>query len=437
MADYMIWRRKGDMLFDDDGNPLNGGKLTYFDAGTSNARTVYSETSGPTAWTQPITLDSNGRLTGTIYVPTGSFKEVVTDSADVQIFSEDNLLGAVDTSTFSATFAKLSSPLLTKATTYTLTTDDLGKLVAGNTSGGDFTLTLPSAATVTDGRGYIVQNTSSNTLTVATVSSQTITNPGGTSDTSIDLEGAAGWTAIVSDGSNWYAFGQNDVALMAIGALTPAADRLPYFTSATAASLATFTSFARTLLDDSDAATARTTLAAAGSSVTQTVNLLTYGMIARSTNGAASGSEEQPTNDVMISGMDFDASTAEAIQIAFPMPDSWDAGTVNFTFYWCDNGTGGSGDVVWGARARHVADDGAIDGSWGTAVTVTDTFTAANDLMKSSESSACTVGNSPAAGGMVWFEIYRDAADGADTYTQDARLVAVMLKYSTNTDTDA
>jgi hypothetical protein len=49
-------------------------------------------------------------------------------------------------------------------------------------------------------------------------------------------------------------------AVAAIGALTPAADRLAYFTSTSAAALATLTSYARTLLDDADAATARTTL---------------------------------------------------------------------------------------------------------------------------------------------------------------------------------
>lgn len=67
----------------------------------------------------------------------------------------------------------------------------------------------------------------------------------------------------VYDGTSWDELstsGSGGAALDALGALSPAADRLAYFTGASTAALAPFTTFARSLVDDADAAAARTTL---------------------------------------------------------------------------------------------------------------------------------------------------------------------------------
>jgi hypothetical protein len=51
-----------------------------------------------------------------------------------------------------------------------------------------------------------------------------------------------------------------NAVLAAIAGLTPAADRIAYFTGTSTADLATLTSFGRSLIDDADATAARTTL---------------------------------------------------------------------------------------------------------------------------------------------------------------------------------
>lgn len=65
------------------------------------------------------------------------------------------------------------------------------------------------------------------------------------------------------------------VSAKAIAAVTPAADRLPYYTSGTAATVTPFTAFARTLIDDADAATMRSTLGLGSVSTLSSVNLTT------------------------------------------------------------------------------------------------------------------------------------------------------------------
>jgi hypothetical protein len=62
-----------------------------------------------------------------------------------------------------------------------------------------------------------------------------------------------------------------DDQLSAVAALSPAANKLDYWTSATAKALTDLTAFARGLLDDADAATARTTLGLAALAVLSAV----------------------------------------------------------------------------------------------------------------------------------------------------------------------
>lgn len=167
----------------------------------------------------------------------------------------------------------------------------------------------------------------------------------------------------------------------------------------------------------------------------QAIFIPASGFLPRVTNGAAAFSSELATNDVMIRGYDFDTSTAEAVQALFALPKQWNEGTISFRYYWTAGS--GSGGVAFSARARAVSDDDAMDGSWGTAITVTDTFITANDMHVSAESAAITIGGTPAEGDMIWLEITREVANGSDTLAVDARLLGVEIYITTNAGTDA
>lgn len=85
--------------------------------------------------------------------------------------------------------------------------------------------------------------------------------------------------------ANWVkAFPESSAALEALRTMIPATDTMPYFTSATAATVTALSPFARTILDDVDAAAVRTTISAqldhinltTLSTVTAAVNALPY-----------------------------------------------------------------------------------------------------------------------------------------------------------------
>lgn len=135
--------------------------------------------------------------------------------------------------------------------------------------------------------------------------------------------------------------------------------------------------------------------------------------------------------------LNFDSSTAEYAQFSIHMPKSWNEGTVTFAPVWSHPSTTTNFGVVWGLQAVGISNDDAIATNYGTAQTSTDTGGTTDDLYIGPESSAITVGGSPAAEDVVFFRVYRDPTAGSDTMAVDARLHGITVYITTDSDTDA
>ena len=135
--------------------------------------------------------------------------------------------------------------------------------------------------------------------------------------------------------------------------------------------------------------------------------------------------------------LDFDASSDEHAQFQVAFPKSWNEGTVTFQVFWTTAATDTDG-VAWGLQGVAVSDNDTIDVAYGSAVVVTDdALSAAEDLCVTAESSALTIGGSPAEGDMCYFKIARDVSDANDDMAEDARLIGIKLFYTTNAANDA
>lgn len=83
-------------FFSNNGVPLTGGKLYTYAAGTTTPAETYTSSNGTTAWTNPVVLDSAGRVPGSgeIWLTDGIiYKFVLKDSNDVLIATYDNITG--------------------------------------------------------------------------------------------------------------------------------------------------------------------------------------------------------------------------------------------------------------------------------------------------------------------------------------------------------
>jgi hypothetical protein len=194
------------------------------------------------------------------------------------------------------------------------------------------------------------------------------------------------------------------------------------------------TAAGRAILDDADAAAQRTTLGVAYGK--QSVWVPAGAMVSRTTAGAADGTLEMTTNDNMFRTKDFDTATQEFVQFDVRFPKSWDESTITFVPYWSHPSTTTNFGVVWSMAGIALSDGDAGDVAFGTEQTSTDTGGTTNDIFVGPESSAITIGGTPAEGDVVMLRVARNVANGSDNMAVDARLHGVLVLYTNNNTND-
>lgn len=149
-------------FFDSNGDPLVGGKIYTYQAGTSTPLDTYTDQGAGTPNSNPVVLDANGEASIWM-VTTSSYKFVIKSSADVTLNTIDNVNAGLDNGEVTTakiadsavTTAKINDGAVTQAklATKTVSTQALTNASVTSTTAAAYTGTLTFTAT---GRPVVV-----------------------------------------------------------------------------------------------------------------------------------------------------------------------------------------------------------------------------------------------------------------------------------------
>ena len=97
-------------FFDANGAPLVGGKLYTYAAGSTTPLASYTDSTGVSANTNPIILDSRGEAN--VWLGAASYKFALYDSTNVLIWTVDNINGGAFASNATGTGSQVSFSVL-------------------------------------------------------------------------------------------------------------------------------------------------------------------------------------------------------------------------------------------------------------------------------------------------------------------------------------
>jgi len=170
---------------------------------------------------------------------------------------------------------------------------------------------------------------------------------------------------------------------------------------------------------------------------TETMWIPAPAMYATSTNPAEANQVETTALRPDMKVFDFAAAADDFVQFSVAMPKSWNLDTVTYQVFWTPSTTN-TGDCIFGLQGVACGDSDTIDVAYGAAVTVTDAgIGTVEDQQVTAVSGAVTIAGSPADDQQTYFQLYRDANAGGDTFTGVARVLGIKIFYTTDAANDA
>jgi hypothetical protein len=124
-------------FLDSSGNPLSGGLLYTYTAGSSDAETTYTTSAGSVANANPVVLNSNGYPAAagsvvSIWLTAGvSYKFTLKTSAGVTVWERDNIDGINDTTVTIDEWVSGPTPTYVSGTQFTLVGDQTSAFHVG------------------------------------------------------------------------------------------------------------------------------------------------------------------------------------------------------------------------------------------------------------------------------------------------------------------
>jgi len=170
---------------------------------------------------------------------------------------------------------------------------------------------------------------------------------------------------------------------------------------------------------------------------TETMWVPASAMYATETAGAEANQVETTALRPDMKVMDFADSADDHAQFSVAFPKSWNEGTITYQCFWTPSTTN-TGNCIFGLQGVACGDSDTIDVAFGTAINITDAgIGTVEDQQVSAVSSAVTIAGSPAVDQQTYFQIFRDANAGGDTYTGVARLLGIKIFFTTDAANDA